>query len=1639
MDGASSAATILQLIQIANQVSAALGEYVLSVKNAQSSCDQLISHIKIIITAASSVKDILESSQSSDCDALLTEWFADDGPPAHCMKVFDDLLSGLLANSNGRMRWIEKIKWPLRERKIKAAIQTFDQHTSYFQLCLGVENSKSMKQIGETQEKVRDIFSERFREIAANTSTSIMEIRETHDVLETFASRVDDGVQSVKASQDETKAIAFEVNQGVKALARESELTKSEQLNATETEQLKGVLRWFKAFDCTVKHETTLRQRQEQTCGWLFHVQQFIDWRSSLSQFIWLNGKPGTGKSVLAATVIGELSGSLQGGESLAYFYCDFRNSRCTSAKEVICSLVVQLLRSASGNWLSLFPELKERMDRDADPPVAQDILSDLLIRASGLHQRPMIIIDALDECLDLADLLDVLVKLNNGHIRLLVTSRTELIIKETFTGLPSIGLNDKVKYIENDMRLHVKRQLEARRKLRTLPSDVKDEILDLLLRRADGMFRWVQCQLDRLNDCRTDGDIRTVLDTLPTGLFETYERILSTIEEKEFDGAVASRTLMWLVVALEPLTLSQLGEALKLELGCPTLNNDIAPMHDIDIMDICGSLLSYDEKSGIVVLSHYSVKASICDLCRSEYLSSSPPLNNKSLDKYFIDLSAANHQLASISIHCIIFHDTIYLPMSYHESPRPRLLDYALRSGFLHIKHIREGDPSILPLLFELQNQVSINLATYEDVVSPSRRAEHQWLTTIPALALHLVIRFGPLWLLRQYLDQHELEVIERDNALTYAAQFGEVNHVTMLLDEGLDVNKKGTFVYFGDLGLCLPLRAAAMTDKNEHRGNLITLFLERGSGIPRDIIHVVLKRTFRAADNASIVRRLIDYGADPNVWKRGNSALHSSLSGFCHLSSDANCDCATVVPMLVGAGCNTQVLNHDRKSPLHLATRYGHVPAIRFFINIGAALPRDIIHEATQGPESRRRAVIKLLMSAGGDASALTESGDSPLHTLLSTTMDCNPSLSGCTCLEDAQLFVDAGCTLDVANGAGQTPMHLAVMNGYLSVLRFFMDVGARLPADTVHATVKSARWYRGRRDPAMLRLILHSGADASVLTGSGDSALHTLFRASCWSNSDCGCGELAQILMEAGCSCEATNYAGESPVQLAVKNHADLSVLHVFADFTSAPPLADIIRAVTQVPKCEFERSTTTPHLPQNEGGFNSLSRTSDSTALHVLLKLRCCKNWKCQCAEVVRILVEGGCQIESRDHAEESPLLLAAQNCHYPVVEFLLSVGARVSDEIIHAACRGPMPRAPVVESLLKNGRDHNTLHIHGHGNTPLHTLLRTNCWEYPNWDCWEYPNCDCLETALLLVAAGFNPESLGDDGKSTVQIAAESRHFSIVQYLLDLGVEETPDLIYTVSQHGHSKSFALIQQLLQRGADPSILAPSGDSLLHCLARDARSHPSYFKKVHSLCLGKFDLDLPNRRGDTMLHLAAQRGSLAVVEYLLDLGCALPADALHSAVVKMGPETLRMVKLLIDRGASVGSCNHCGDNLLHSVLKAYVYDLDAYLDVCRHIVALDVCDINALDAFSKAPLHYAAAGKDSLPCVQLLLEKRERSSRSRTKFPLRLGIRAFCQKCAVLLQQTHQPHISIIITAASSVKDILESSQSSDCDPC
>ena len=121
--------------------------------------------------------------------------------------------------------------------------------------------------------------------------------------------------------------------------------------------------------------------------------------------------------------------------------------------------------------------------------------------------------------------------------------------------------------------------------------------------------FRWVQCQLSSLERCVTARQVREVLNNLPRNLHETYERILLRISEDEREGKIARCALDWLVVALGPLQLSQIMEALAIDPVRRILDRASGPVHGAALLDVLGSLVTYNEMTDIVVLSHFSVK----------------------------------------------------------------------------------------------------------------------------------------------------------------------------------------------------------------------------------------------------------------------------------------------------------------------------------------------------------------------------------------------------------------------------------------------------------------------------------------------------------------------------------------------------------------------------------------------------------------------------------------------------------------------------------------------------------------------------------------------------------------------------------------------------------------------------------------------------------------------------------------------------------------------------------------------------------------------------------------------------------------------------------------------------------------------
>ena len=219
------------------------------------------------------------------------------------------------------------------------------------------------------------------------------------------------------------------------------------------------------------------------------------------------------------------------------------------------------------------------------------------------------LIIDGLDESPNRAVLLEGLRQLSKAvnstcSVKVLLSSRPEYDIRQALCATPTFVI--KPQHVELDMEIHVRVELAKMRKLRALSVLTQDSLISDLVKRADGMFRWVQCQLDMLQRIRTPRALNDALQALPAGLDETYDRILISINEGDHEYVL--RMLHWLVGSERPLSFTELTEAIALNPDKDHLDPAERLMFPEEIFELCGSLIRMEEDQ-TVVLAHFSVK----------------------------------------------------------------------------------------------------------------------------------------------------------------------------------------------------------------------------------------------------------------------------------------------------------------------------------------------------------------------------------------------------------------------------------------------------------------------------------------------------------------------------------------------------------------------------------------------------------------------------------------------------------------------------------------------------------------------------------------------------------------------------------------------------------------------------------------------------------------------------------------------------------------------------------------------------------------------------------------------------------------------------------------------------------------------
>ena len=291
-----------------------------------------------------------------------------------------------------------------------------------------------------------------------------------------------------------------------------------------------------------------------------------------------------------------------------------------------------------------------------------------------------------------------------------------------------------------------------------------------------------MQCQLDTLSKLRTPGAVRKALENLPPTLDKTYEGLLDRIDDDE-DRKLAREILEILCFSYRPFTLQEVCELLQVTPGLCELDESKCLADPKDILSICGSLLNFQQHTGLVTLAHHSVKT---------YLTSSLQGNAS----YFrLSESEADRAIATKCLTYLSFD-------AFSDGPRPHisslreqyrrypLLDYAAQRWTAHAKNLRVlGEPlwTAMKDLLLSQDQGRGNFSSWVQML-------------LPAASMESIGRTPPLY---------------------YAASYGLTVVVRYLIEAGVDLE-----VHAGRCG-ATPINIASFRGHYD----VVKLLLEHGA----------------------------------------------------------------------------------------------------------------------------------------------------------------------------------------------------------------------------------------------------------------------------------------------------------------------------------------------------------------------------------------------------------------------------------------------------------------------------------------------------------------------------------------------------------------------------------------------------------------------------------------------------------------------------------------------------------------------------------------------------------------------------------------------------------------------------------------
>lgn len=368
------------------------------------------------------------------------------------------------------------------------------------------------------------------------------------------------------------------------------------------------------------------------TCFWILQHDAYRQWLHDGQGILWIKGKPGSGKSTLMKFIMGHQKSRMAPSSTISWFFFNWRGVSLENSLEgMLRSLLCQMLEQKQSESLAYLPTTLFHHNRrtlgmewDWNINDLTDCLMHVVANPEG--GTAIIVLDALDECNEdqrqnLIDILEMLVRKarSSGQmLHLAVSSR------------PSFNLTIEDPYnicVEDENGMDLVRF--TRESLKNLGQSSQEqhvgEIIGEIIRKADGVFLWVQLVVQSLLRKLKDDPQKKVFNELqhiPSGLESLYEQLLDQTSQETTSRKLSPQVrliLQWVVLANRPLSVQELYYAVWVNDNIPSIptrlsniNRQITqtpgkPLTDQWLTSRCAGLL--EVTAGKVQLLHHTLK----------------------------------------------------------------------------------------------------------------------------------------------------------------------------------------------------------------------------------------------------------------------------------------------------------------------------------------------------------------------------------------------------------------------------------------------------------------------------------------------------------------------------------------------------------------------------------------------------------------------------------------------------------------------------------------------------------------------------------------------------------------------------------------------------------------------------------------------------------------------------------------------------------------------------------------------------------------------------------------------------------------------------------------------------------------------